>query len=79
MHSLRKAFLNKETTRFTNWIHVDVSVNDNQLVVKPSLDEVTEKVLGVKDLVLKEIFRDHWLLSEKKDSMLCEDVELDED
>lgn len=58
---------------------MDVSVNDNQLVVKPSLDEVTEKVLGVKDLVLKEIFRDHWLLSEKKDSMLCEDVELDED
>ena len=48
-------------------------------MVKPSLDEVTEKVLGVKDMVLKEIFRDHWLLSEKKDSMLCEDVELDDD
>lgn len=48
-------------------------------MVKPSLDEVAEGVLSVKDLVLKEIFRDHRLMSEKKDSMLCEDVELDED
>lgn len=26
MRSLRKAFLNKDTMRFTNWIQVDVSV-----------------------------------------------------
>ena len=27
MRSLRKAFLNKDTMRFTNWIQVIVSVN----------------------------------------------------
>ncbi len=79
LRHLKKASQHKDTVRFTNWVEMNFAIEGEPgkatLKTTPTVEQLSECFLEIKQHCLSELFKQHFLLIDNRQELYCESID----